>query len=112
MTNMEDVLKQQKEIMKTVNIDKMDEMREQMMEMKFESDYMNEMMNRNYDMDLDEEEFEDEFAELEREVNREKKKAVVNQNKNINQPQANKGNMNIYDDDFDVNKLWLKGIKI
>lgn len=39
--------------MKTVNIDKMDEMRDQMMDIKFESDYMNEMMNRNYDMDLD-----------------------------------------------------------
>jgi charged multivesicular body protein 5 len=40
--------------MKTVNVDKMDELRDKMMEMKFESDYMNEMMNRNYDMDLDE----------------------------------------------------------
>lgn len=40
--------------MKNVNLDKMDEMRDQMMEMKFQSDYMNEMMNRNYDMDMDE----------------------------------------------------------
>jgi hypothetical protein len=38
-------------------------------------------------------------------VTKEKKKAVVGPNKNVNQPQANKGNMNIYDDDFDVNKL-------
>ena len=51
---MQDVVQQQKEMMKNVNLDKMDEMREQMMEMKFESDYMNEMMNRNYDMDMDE----------------------------------------------------------
>lgn len=50
---MQDVVQQQKEMMKNVNLDKMDEMREQMMEMKFESDYMNEMMNRNYDMDMD-----------------------------------------------------------
>ena len=73
--------------------------------MKFESDYMNEMMNRNYDMDMDEDEFEDEFADFEREVAKEKKKTVVSPNKNINQPQINKGQMNIYDDDFDVNKL-------
>lgn len=51
---MQDVLHEQKEMMKNVNLDKMDEMREQMMEMKFQSDYMNEMMNRNYDMDMDE----------------------------------------------------------
>ena len=38
---------------------------------------------------------------------KEKKKAVVNPNKNINQPQVNKGGMNIYDDDFDVNRMWL-----
>jgi hypothetical protein len=38
-------------------------------------------------------------------VAKEKKKAVVNPNKNINQPQVNKGGMNIYDDDFDVNRM-------
>lgn len=51
---MQGVLHEQKEMMKNVNLDKMDEMRDQMREMKFESDYMNEMMNRNYDMDVDE----------------------------------------------------------
>lgn len=66
---------------------------------------MNEMMNRNYDMDMDEDEFEDEFADFEREVAKEKKKVVVGPGKNVNQPQVNKGQMNIYDDDFDVNKL-------
>ena len=58
-------------------------------------------------MDMDEDEFEDEFADFEREVAKEKKKTVVNPNKNINQAQINKGQMNIYDDDFDVNKLWF-----
>lgn len=66
---------------------------------------MNEMMNKNYDMDVDEEDFEDEFAEFEKEVNKEKRKVPINKNVNPQQQVANKGNMNLYDEDFDVNKL-------
>jgi len=41
---------------------------------------------------------------LEREVNKDKKKIVNNKNVNPQQKEYNKGNANIYDKDFDVNK--------
>jgi hypothetical protein len=37
--------------MKNVDIDKMDDLRDQMLEMKMDSDMMNEMMSRNYEID-------------------------------------------------------------
>ena len=39
--------------MKNLDLDKLDDIRDQMMDMKYESDYMNEMLNRDYDIDID-----------------------------------------------------------
>lgn len=52
--------------MKNLDLDKLDDIREQMMDMKYESDYMNEMLNRDYDIDVDEDDLDDELGQLER----------------------------------------------
>ena len=49
----------QKQIMGELDIDKLDEIRDQMDEMRFDSQYMNEMLNRNYDCDVDEDDLDD-----------------------------------------------------
>ena len=50
---MQEVIDQQKDVMKNLDLDKLDDIRDQMMDMKYESDYMNEMLNRDYDIDID-----------------------------------------------------------
>ncbi len=69
--------------MKNLDLDKLDDIRDQMMDMKYESDYMNEMLNRDYDIDVDEEDLDDELGQLERELKVEK------QQKNKGQIQNN-----------------------
>jgi len=39
--------------MKSIDIDKMDDLHDEMLDMKMQSDMMNEMLARNYDMDYD-----------------------------------------------------------
>lgn len=56
---MQEVLDTQKEAMKNLDLDKLDDIRDQMNDMKYESDYMNEMLNRDYDIDVDEEDLDD-----------------------------------------------------
>lgn len=58
--------------MKNLDLDKLDDIREQMMDMKYESDYMNEMLNRDYDIDVDEDDLDDELGQLEKELKVEK----------------------------------------
>ena len=50
---MKNVVEQQKNVMQDLDVDKLDDIRDEMDEMKYESDYMNEMLNRNYDLDVD-----------------------------------------------------------
>jgi charged multivesicular body protein 5 len=69
--------------MKNLDLDKLDDIRDQMMDMKYESDYMNEMLNRDYDIDVNEEDLDDELGQLERELKVEK------QQKNKGQIQNN-----------------------
>ncbi len=69
--------------MKNLDLDKLDDIRDQMMDMKYESDYMNEMLNRDYDIDVDEDDLDDELGQLERELKVEK------QQKNKGQIQNN-----------------------
>jgi len=45
---MKNVVEQQKNVMTDLDIDKIDDIRDQMDELKYESDYMNEMLNRDY----------------------------------------------------------------
>lgn len=42
-----------------LDIDKLDDLRDEMDDLKYESDYMNEMLNRDYDIDIDESELDD-----------------------------------------------------
>ena len=69
--------------MKNLDLDRLDDIRDQMMDMKYESDYMNEMLNRDYDIDVDEDDLDDELCQLERELKVEK------QQKNKGQIQNN-----------------------
>lgn len=50
---MKEVVEQQKTVMQDLDIDKLDDIRDEMDELKYESDYMNEMLNRDYDVDID-----------------------------------------------------------
>lgn len=59
---MKNVVDQQKNIMKEMDIDKLDDIRDEMDEMKYDSEYMNEMLNRNYDCDVDEDDLDDELG--------------------------------------------------
>jgi len=54
--------------MKDLDIDRLDDLRDEMDELKYESDYMNEMLNRNYDCDVDEEDLDEELGMLEQEL--------------------------------------------
>ena len=61
---MKNVVEQQKGVMGELDIDKLDDLRDQMDEMKYESDYMNEMLNRDYSCDVDEDDLDAELGEL------------------------------------------------
>ena len=69
---MKEVVEQQKGVMKDLDIDKLDDLRDEMDELKYESDYMNEMLNRDYNVDIDEDDLDDELGELERKLKAEK----------------------------------------
>ena len=56
---MQHAVGEQKKIMQTVNVDKMQDLQDQMLDMKFQANYMNEIMSRNYDVDVDEDEIDD-----------------------------------------------------
>ena len=51
---MQDIVENQKNLMGGLDMDKMDDIRDQMDELKYESDYMNELLNRDYELDVDE----------------------------------------------------------
>lgn len=61
----------QKVMMKDVNIDDIDDLKDEMEEMKWESDQINDTLNRNYDLDVDEEELEAEMREIDDDLFRE-----------------------------------------
>ena len=81
---MKNVVEQQKMVMKDLDIDKLDDLRDEMDEMKYESDYMNEMLNRDYDCDVDEDDLDEELGMLEQELKAEKQ---IAKKKQISQPQ-------------------------
>lgn len=43
----------QKQAMKDIDLDKIDDIKDEMLDLKMQGDLMNEMLNRNYDMDYD-----------------------------------------------------------
>ena len=59
---MKDVVANQKNLMGGLDMDKMDDLRDEMDELKYESDYMNELLNRDYELDVDESELDDELG--------------------------------------------------
>lgn len=61
---MKEVVENQKNVMGTLDIDKLDDLRDEMDELKYESDYMNELLNRDYEIDVDEADLDDELGEL------------------------------------------------
>lgn len=61
---MKDVVENQKTVMNGLDIDKLDDLRDEMDDLKYESDYMNDMLNRDYEIDIDEAELDDELGEL------------------------------------------------
>jgi charged multivesicular body protein 5 len=61
---MKEVVVQQKNTMGTLDIDKLDDIRDEMDDLKYESDYMNDLLNRDYDLDVDEADLDDELQGL------------------------------------------------
>lgn len=55
---MKQQISMQKETMKDMDLDQMEDLRDEMEEMNAEVQYMNEAMNRNYDIDVDENELD------------------------------------------------------
>lgn len=51
---MKTVVAQQKEQFKDINMDELEDLRDDMEEMMDDQQYMNDMLNRNYNVDIDE----------------------------------------------------------
>lgn len=51
-----------------VNIDELEDLKDDMDDMAYETNYMNEMMNRNYGLDVNEDDLEEEFRDLDNEL--------------------------------------------
>ena len=51
-----------------VNIDELEDLKDDMDDMAYETNYMNEMMNRNYGLDVNEDDIEEEFRDLDNEL--------------------------------------------
>jgi hypothetical protein len=58
----------QKQLMSEIDIDQLDDIRDDMDEMMWEGKEINEMLNRNYAVDVDESELDDEFKSLDNEL--------------------------------------------
>ena len=54
--------------MKDLDMDELEDLRDDMEDMKFESEEINEMMNMDFGCDIDEDELDDELAELDEEL--------------------------------------------
>ncbi len=54
--------------MAEIDMDELEDMRDDMEDMMFETEEMNEMLNRNFDCDVDEDELDEELQELDDEM--------------------------------------------
>jgi len=54
--------------MQDIDMDELEDMRDDMEDMMYETEEMNEMLNRNFDCDIDEDELDDELQELDDEM--------------------------------------------
>ena len=53
---------EQKNAFEAIDLDKLEDLRDDMQDMRYESEYMNELLNRDYDIDVNEADLDDEFA--------------------------------------------------
>ncbi len=58
---MKGVVQQQKKIFEELDMDELDDIRDEMDEMRYQTEYMNELMNRDYQVDVDEADLDDEL---------------------------------------------------
>merc|ERR1711959_598211 len=58
----------QKQMMKDIDLDELEDLRDDMEDMKYESEEINEMMNMDFGLDVDEDELDEELAELDDEM--------------------------------------------
>ena len=54
--------------MQDINLDELEDLRDDMEDMKYESEEMNQMMNIDFGCDVDEDELDEELAELDDEM--------------------------------------------
>ena len=76
---MKQAVNTQKNIMKDINMDEVDDLKDEMDEMMWETDQINDTLNRNYNLDIDEMDLDNEMRELDDELFKEA----------ISKPQAN-----------------------
>lgn len=68
---MQQTVEVQKNLMKHVDIDRLEDIRDEMDEMKFQSDYTNELLNRNFDVGMDDIDLDAEMQEIDNDFYRE-----------------------------------------
>lgn len=80
---MKQAVQVQKSIMQNLNLDEVEDLKDDMDEMMWETDQVNEALNRNYGMDIDETDLDNEMKELDDELFKE---AISNQQSNKQMP--------------------------
>ena len=82
-----DATKAQKEAMKDINLDELEDLRDELDEMVYESNEINDMLNRDYTVDVDESELDDQLKELDNEF-------FLEMMRNQNKPAEKEANSN------------------
>ena len=65
---MKEAVQTQKQMMQDIDLDELEDLRDEMEEMKFESEEINEALNMDFGCDYDEDELDEELAELDDEM--------------------------------------------
>lgn len=65
---MKQAVNTQKNIMKDLNLDEVEDLKDDMEEMMWETDQINDTLNRNYNLDIDEMDLDNEMKELDDEL--------------------------------------------
>lgn len=64
---MKNAVSEQQKMFESLDMDALDDIRDEMEEMRDEAEYMSELMNRDYDVDVNEADLDEELNALERE---------------------------------------------
>jgi charged multivesicular body protein 5 len=82
---MKNTVEQQKALFNQINMDELEDIRDQMEDMKFETDYMNELMSRDYDTNVDDIDLDAEMQDIDNEFYQEViKKPQIKQPQQVN----------------------------